>query len=105
MVAEVTFETHDIHGTGPEPVEVYRLPPGPPVVGYEGEPIPGTHQFWPAVTDVSCPVQGCGAIVRWYEAGQVPGYRRCDNGHRFFARGTAESPVLIRDRCCEGEGR
>lgn len=51
--------------------------------------------YWPAVTDVSCPVCKNGT-VRWAEAGNVPGYRLCDAcGQRFIAKGNAEQPLLI----------
>jgi hypothetical protein len=95
-MATYRIEWHNLHGTGNQRHEVYDLPP---VVG----------NYWAAVTDVPCPVEGCQQTVVWYEAGYVPGYRVCmapgEPGsydhetlrHRFLARGTAEAPTLIRD--------
>jgi hypothetical protein len=38
---------------------------------------------WPSITDVACPCKGCNGILRWAEAGHVPGYRICDGSkHR-----------------------
>lgn len=94
-------EKHNLHGQGKREHEVYDLP----VV--KGD-------YWASVTSVPCPVEGCGQIVVWYESGYSPGYRVCmhsaGNGkldaetlrHRFFARGDALAPTLVRDDCCEG---
>ena len=73
---------------------------------------PGT--WWNSVTDVPCPVPGCGQTIVWWEAGYVPGYRVCmrrisDESyaidsvrHRFLAATDNDgNPVLIRDQCCE----
>ncbi len=92
-------EPHDLHGTGHVDCEVYDMPPA-------GR----ADDYWAAVTDVPCPVEGCDHTVLWYEAGYVPGYRVCmaptgeDNvfdpetlTHRFLASGDAERPTLIRD--------
>lgn len=50
--------------------------------------------YWPAVTDVTCPVCNTGH-VRWAEAGYVPGYRICDSCERhFLALGTAKEPKI-----------
>jgi len=60
--------------------------------------------FWAAVTDVPCPFCENG-IVRWAEAGYVPGYRVCDGcGQHMIAKGNAKRPVLspvteVDDRC------
>lgn len=92
-------ERHNLHGTGYEDREVYDMEPH--------------AEYWPAVTDVPCPVEGCDNTVVWYEAGYVPGYRACMLGdgcgnfladtlrHRFLAQGNAEAPTLVRDDCCE----
>ena len=90
------IERHDLHGTGEQDCEVYDMPPNP--------------DYWAAVSDVPCPVEGCDQTVVWYEAGYVPGHRVCmtrakdEDGylvesiqHRFFARGDSEHPVLVRD--------
>lgn len=89
------YEHHDLDGRGAREHEIYDLAPDP---GY-----------WPAVTDVPCPVEGCDQTVVWYEAGYVPGYRVCMRSlgegrydsdsirHRFLARGTADAPTLVRD--------
>ena len=51
---------------------------------------------WSAVTDVLCPSCGSG-LLRWAEAGHVPGYRICDQCHRhFLAIGNAQAPALLR---------
>ena len=53
--------------------------------------------YWTAVTDIPCVVDGCSGIIRWAEAGYVPGYRICDGcGRHFQTEGTAEAPVLLR---------
>lgn len=73
---------------------------------------PVNHDYWAAVTDVPCPIEGCDQTVVWYEAGYVPGYRvyiliRDGRGlidsirHRFQADGDVAQPVLIRHDCCE----
>ena len=50
--------------------------------------------YWAAVTDVPCPACGTG-IVRWAEAGNVPGYRVCDGcAVAWFAVGTMIAPAL-----------
>lgn len=91
-------EIHNLDGQGDRPHEVYDMTPHP---GY-----------WPAVTDVACPVDGCDQTIVWYEAGYVPGYRVCmaaipgvSDGydmdtitHRFLAKGDAASPTLVRMR-------
>lgn len=88
------IEHHNMDGQGAREHEVYPMAPDP--------------LYWPAVTGVPCPVEGCEHTVLWYEAGYVPGYRACmarvsDDGfdhatltHRFLAGGTAEAPTLIR---------
>ena len=66
---------------------------------------PDTMTYWDAVTDAKCPVAKCRGVVRWSEAGNVPGYRICDSihHHRFLADGNISDPVLIRDHCCESK--
>lgn len=101
----MTHEKHNLHGDGDHECEVYHLDPA------------DSGDYWDAVTTVPCPVPGCGQTVVWYEAGYVPGYRVCmrpaagEAGvfdaeslrHRFFARGDASEPTLVRDACCESE--
>ena len=94
------IEYRDMDGRGCQPHEVYDMP------------LPASDQVrstycWEAVTDVPCPVEGCGQTVVWYEAGCVPGYRVCmrrlQDGtcdpdtlrHRLQASGTIEAPTLI----------
>ena len=91
----------DEHGTGRREHRLYRMPPHP--------------DYWPAVTDVPCPVDGCVQTVVWYEAGYVPGWRVCmasidveagtyDHDsiqHVFRAAGDAAAPTMIRHDCCE----
>ena len=77
--------------------KVYQVPPA------------SNGDYWTAVSDVPCPVPGCGQTVVWYEAGYVPGYRVCmarsaaGDGyahdtlrHRFTAGGDAAHPTLTR---------
>jgi hypothetical protein len=53
------------------------------------------RDYWLAVTDVPCPCCA-GGVVRWDEAGRVPGARRCDGcGQKFQAKGSAEQPTLV----------
>ena len=76
------IEHHDLDGLGSHPTRVYDLAPHP--------------NYWPAVTDVPCPGE-CGGIVRWAEAGYVPGYRICGGcGRHYMASGTSEAPTLLR---------
>lgn len=51
--------------------------------------------FWVSVSDVQCPSCVLG-VVRWAEAGRVPGYRICDGGcgQHWIARGSAARPIL-----------
>lgn len=54
--------------------------------------------YWPAVTDVDCPVCERGLIFG-YAPGNTPGYRACNTCFRvFMAHGTAEAPTLVRFR-------
>ena len=90
----------------------YHMPPPRPhiVTNAAGEQREHPGDYWDAVTDVPCPVEGCSHTVVWYEAGYVPGYRVCmaaldDRGHydlrtrrhTFYARGNAADPVLVYD--------
>jgi hypothetical protein len=106
-------EKHNLHGTGSRKHEVYDMPLGPHIrLWPDNRPVP-QREYWPAVTDVPCPVEGCTQTVLWYEAGYVPGYRVCmaplGDGlfdpqsikHRFLAKGDANHPMLVRDDCCE----
>jgi hypothetical protein len=66
----------------------------PPII--ERPPDPG---YWPAVTDAPCP---CGGVIRWAEAGYVPGWRQCDRcGRHWIATGDAEAPRLELAALCE----
>ena len=61
-------------------------------------PTRDASNYWRSVTDVPCPVCKRG-MVRWNEAGYVPGSRCCDACGRFFqAVGSIATGVkLIRD--------
>ena len=51
--------------------------------------------YWSAVTDVQCRACGSG-VIRWAEAGHVPGYRICDRCRRhYLAGGDQAHPVLV----------
>ena len=79
------IEMLDLDGCGPRRTRVCAVPRR-----RDGE-------YWPAVTDVPCPIATCGGQVRWAEAGYVPGYRICDRcGRHWLAAGNAEWPALIR---------
>lgn len=104
------IEQYNLDGTGSRDHEVYDMRRGPEILLWPDNRPSGQHEYWPAVTDVPCPVEGCGQTVVWYEAGYVPGYRVCmrptgqpgvfDHDsikHRFLAKGTAEAPTLVRD--------
>ena len=82
----VIWENHDLHGTGSKRCMVFVMPVK-------------SRDYWANITDVRCPACLEG-IIRWHEAGYVPGYRICDGcGRTFFARRTDERarPVLILD--------
>ena len=51
---------------------------------------------WPSITDVPCPLSGCCGILRWAEAGYVPGYRICD--------GTTKHHFELRRHAADGDG-
>lgn len=92
------IEHHNLDGRGSRPTRVYDLPAcTAPVYSGQGDTIIGqTPDYWPAVTDVPCPICPDGTI-RWAEAGYVPGYRICDGcGRHFLAGGTGEAPTLMR---------
>lgn len=61
-------------------------------------PAHGRDDYWSQVTDVPCPIPSCSGVVRWAEAGAVPGWRRCDGRrhHEFLAGGSASAPALRR---------
>jgi hypothetical protein len=98
-------EHHNLHGTGSVECEVYVMRPV------------NQHEYWEAVTDVPCPVEGCENTVVWYEAGYVPGWRVCmkpvpgkpdtlDTNtirHCFLARGDNVRPILVRSKVMEGD--
>ena len=76
------IERLDLDGTGARRTCVYEMP--------------AAADYWPAVTDVPCPCD-CIGVIRWAEAGYVPGYRICDEcGRHFQAGGTAAAPTLQR---------
>ena len=51
--------------------------------------------YWSAVTDVQRPACGSG-VIRWAEAGHVPGYRICDRCRRhYLADGDHAHPSLV----------
>lgn len=78
------YTVDDLDGTGPRRRATYDMRPEP--------------DYWGAVTDVPCPICIIGTI-RWWEAGYVPGYRRCDACRRhFLARGDSSHPTLVRMR-------
>ena len=79
------YENHDLDGQGAHRTQVHDMPPA-------------QNDFWAAVTDVPCP-SACGGLVRWAEAGHVPGYRICDTcGRHYLARGSMSKPTLLRVR-------
>ena len=59
-------------------------------------PMPVVHpgEYWSSVTNVTCPRCKQGTVL-WDEAGNVPGWRRC-NGclAQFQARGDWRTPTL-----------
>jgi hypothetical protein len=90
----------NLDGTGEREYQVYALPPAPPepVYGASGAVVGHSPTYWPAVTDVPCPVCHQGTL-RWAEAGYAPGYRICDNPEcheHFLARGDAAAPAVAR---------
>ena len=51
--------------------------------------------YWKSVTNIQCPSCKKG-MIRWHEAGYVPGYRKCDKcGREFLAVGNASRPALL----------
>ena len=93
------YEQHDFDGTGARRTAVYDMAPAPPriIETADGQRLDAGQEYWPAVTDVPCPAEGCGGTIRWAEAGYVPGYRICDKcGRHFLAGGTATAPTLRR---------
>jgi hypothetical protein len=87
------IETHNLDGSCPKRTQVYDMTPA------AADPkFPEFREYWPAVTDVPCPVCDVG-YIRWAEAGYAPGYRICDGcGRHFLAAGTATAPTLLRFR-------
>lgn len=81
------YVVRDLHGTGARRVLVFAVP------------VVNPAEYWPNVTDIGCPVARCVGLVRWAEAGYVPGYRICDAcGRHYRAGGTLAAPVLLRVR-------
>ena len=74
-------ERHYVDTGGPRDYDVYDMIP--------------TAEYWLAVTDVPCPTCEEG-MVRWSEAGHVPGHRTCRGcGRQYLAGGTKSDPTLI----------
>ena len=81
------IELHNLDGLGEKRCRVYDMRPVPTEYG---------HDYWAAVTDVACPECEDG-VIRWSEAGYVPGYRICDGcGRHFLAKGQCSAPTLVR---------
>lgn len=79
------IEMHDLNGAGAVRTQVYSMP------------VIDSNDFWSSVTDVPCPITSCDGLVRWAEAGYVPGYRVCNCcGRHFLAKGSAAEPKLLR---------
>jgi hypothetical protein len=96
MTSAYTIASHNLDGTGSRPTRVYALAAGPQIAFADGSTHPTEREYWPAVTDVPCPVCATGTI-RWAEAGYTPGYRICDGcGRHFVAAGDAAAPTLLR---------
>ena len=77
------YENHNLDGLGLKRCQVFDMPSI-------------LYKYWEAVTDVECPCCEDG-IIRWAEAGFVPGYRICDKcGRHFLAQGNVENPTLVR---------
>ena len=73
----------NIDGTGARRCRVFGLAPA------------GGMDYWSAVTDVQRPACGSG-VIRWAEAGHVPGYRICDRCRRhYLADGDHAHPSLV----------
>jgi hypothetical protein len=73
----------NIDGTGARRCRVFDLAPA------------AGMGYWSAVTDVLCPSCGSG-LLRWAEAGHVPGYRICDRCRRhYLADGDHAHPSLV----------
>lgn len=78
------YESLNLDGLGNRDMRVYVLP------------IQDINDYWSSVTDVPCPIDSCDGIIRWYEAGYVPGYRICDKCKRhFMAKGSVKEPKLV----------
>lgn len=79
-------EQHNHRGLGDERTWVYPLPCRDP------------RDYWASVTDVLCPACAAGGVegmLRWAEAGYVPGYRICDGcGRHYLARGDSVAPEV-----------
>jgi hypothetical protein len=70
----VIWENRNLHGTGDKRCKVFVMP------------VKSLRDSWRNVTDVRCPACHAG-IIRWHEAGYVPGYRICDGcGRTFLAK-------------------
>jgi len=100
------IEYHNLDGCGRRRTHVYDMPTRTqPVHGLHGEIVGHQPDYWQAVTDVPCPVCD-GGLLRWAEAGYVPGYRICGGcGRHFLARGTATAPTVLRVGSRRSRGR
>ena len=86
------FRDYDMDGQGTRTHQVFRLEKR---YHFQDRPPRVSPDYWSAVTDVQCPCCETG-MIRWHEAGYVPGYRRCDGCLRHFqAAGDAEGPELV----------
>ncbi len=88
-------------------VTLVRPPPGLVLVALEGRalalrmadepPYPGERAgdtaWWERGAWVPCPT--CGAALAWYEAGYVPGYRVCLEGHHAQLAGDGLSAKAV----------
>lgn len=82
-MANFHIEQLNLDGKGFRGHRVYTMPSRDP-------------EYWPSVTDVPCPREGCQGTIRWYEAAYVSGYRICDHCEQhFLARGDAQKPTLV----------
>lgn len=58
-----------------------------------------TMQSWDDITDVRCPAPRCPGMLRWAEAGHVPGYRICDGSRHHHWELDTEHVLRYAGRC------